>query len=587
MTVDASCISLERLSYNCSVGRYGISADSCRCTRLVFMVFQWIRSGAWGRRTFLLLLIASCLWIGVMIASGRLQHSSSWFGAGLSLLPAKPVRSVQPGHMTVKLGSDAAAAAAVVLGVNKGTGRTAAAPGMGSSSGSLSGAAGATTTTAASVKLAPGSTSQQQKQQQQQHLQKAASTVRQSGSPVRTGITSTPIPSKYHVRSPATPTKQLPSSAALPPAAAAAASQTLPASTQRLRPGNVIATATRPAQVKSPPPTTGVSPLKQVTMGTEQQKGQTSSVPIVATAGNRTTQAPDCLSDTCTLARGCCCSVEKPAANAPRLTPDLNAVPSEGELLAKYNKTGIQPGGRWSPSDGCVAEQKLALIVPYRNRYEHLRLFLSYMHEYLQRQRLDYAVYIVDQVDEQPFNRAMLMNVGTLEALREFNYTCFVYHDIDNIPVDAMLSYWCESVPVHMSARTDRWNWGLPYFSFAGGVVKQSTDQIFKMNGFSNVFWGWGGEDDDVSIRWRTYKLNRRRPPKELGHYATIKRNHQRGSSPQFDRMKILRNSSKRAEIDGIRSTRYEVLGIEHQPLYTHLKVKLLRDPRFESIYSP
>ena len=34
-----------------------------------------------------------------------------------------------------------------------------------------------------------------------------------------------------------------------------------------------------------------------------------------------------------------------------------------------------------------------------------------------------------------------------------------------------------------------------------------SVDHFRLVNGFSNVFWGWGGEDDDMSNRLRQKKL--------------------------------------------------------------------------------
>ena len=41
-----------------------------------------------------------------------------------------------------------------------------------------------------------------------------------------------------------------------------------------------------------------------------------------------------------------------------------------------------------------------------------------------------------------------------------------------------------------------------------------TTDQFSKINGFSNRFWGWGGEDDDIRRRIRKagLKLTRYSP---------------------------------------------------------------------------
>jgi len=54
-------------------------------------------------------------------------------------------------------------------------------------------------------------------------------------------------------------------------------------------------------------------------------------------------------------------------------------------------------GGSWRPSN-CTPRHRIALIVPYRNREPHLTIFLSYMHPFLQRQMLDYTIYVVEQV---------------------------------------------------------------------------------------------------------------------------------------------------------------------------------------------
>ena len=64
---------------------------------------------------------------------------------------------------------------------------------------------------------------------------------------------------------------------------------------------------------------------------------------------------------------------------------------------------------------------RVAIIVPYRDRELHLRTFLLNIHSFLSRQMLDYGVFIVEQFGpvSDPFNRAMLMNVGAAEASRD------------------------------------------------------------------------------------------------------------------------------------------------------------------------
>jgi len=40
------------------------------------------------------------------------------------------------------------------------------------------------------------------------------------------------------------------------------------------------------------------------------------------------------------------------------------------------------------------------------------------------------------------------------------------------------------------------------YYSSAGGVVAVNKENVFKANGYSNSYWGWGNEDDDFSARF-------------------------------------------------------------------------------------
>ena len=41
----------------------------------------------------------------------------------------------------------------------------------------------------------------------------------------------------------------------------------------------------------------------------------------------------------------------------------------------------------------------------------------------------------------------------------------------------------------------------IPYPQFVGGVLAMTSGQFIAVNGFSNFYFGWGGEDDDMYKR--------------------------------------------------------------------------------------
>ena len=59
--------------------------------------------------------------------------------------------------------------------------------------------------------------------------------------------------------------------------------------------------------------------------------------------------------------------------------------------------TVVKLGGSWAPNN-CVPWQHLAIIVPYRDRWEHLQLMLRRLHPMLRRQRSSYQIIVVEQV---------------------------------------------------------------------------------------------------------------------------------------------------------------------------------------------
>ncbi|TMS38239.1 hypothetical protein L596_005006 [Steinernema carpocapsae] len=99
-------------------------------------------------------------------------------------------------------------------------------------------------------------------------------------------------------------------------------------------------------------------------------------------------------------------------------------------------------GGHWKP-EICKARQRVAIIVPFRNRENHLPIFLQNLHPLLQKQQLDYTIFVVEQIKNQKFNRAKLMNVGFVEARKLYDWQCYIFHDVDLIPENDKNMYTC------------------------------------------------------------------------------------------------------------------------------------------------
>jgi len=53
--------------------------------------------------------------------------------------------------------------------------------------------------------------------------------------------------------------------------------------------------------------------------------------------------------------------------------------------------------GRYHPAE-CSALQRVAILIPHRNREKHLLYLLEHLHPFLQRQQLDYGIYVIHQV---------------------------------------------------------------------------------------------------------------------------------------------------------------------------------------------
>ncbi|XP_014879417.1 beta-1,4-galactosyltransferase 2-like, partial [Poecilia latipinna] len=146
------------------------------------------------------------------------------------------------------------------------------------------------------------------------------------------------------------------------------------------------------------------------------------------------------------------------------------------------------------------------------------------------------------QLGEDTFNRAKLLNVGYTEALKDAEYDCFIFSDVDLIPMDDRNLYHCYDQPRHFAIAMDKFGFRLPYAGYFGGVSGLSKKQFLKINGFPNEYWGWGGEDDDIYNRITLNGMKVSRPDVRIGRYRMIKHERDKHNEPNPQRYCITVN---------------------------------------------
>ncbi|XP_015706389.1 beta-1,4-galactosyltransferase 3-like isoform X2 [Coturnix japonica] len=150
------------------------------------------------------------------------------------------------------------------------------------------------------------------------------------------------------------------------------------------------------------------------------------------------------------------CPVTSPLLLGP-LTVSFSRVPTLDQIRAKNPL--VQPGGRYRPT-ACEPRSRTAVIVPHRNRETHLGHLLYYLHPFLQRQQLQYGIYVVHQAGSSTFNRAKLLNVGVKEALKDEEWDCLFLHDVDLVPENDHNLYTCDGAnPRHVSIAINKFGY--------------------------------------------------------------------------------------------------------------------------------
>ncbi len=149
---------------------------------------------------------------------------------------------------------------------------------------------------------------------------------------------------------------------------------------------------------------------------------------------------------------------------------------------------------------------KLGVCIPYRNRKEHIDRLIPHLSTKLTEQGIDHTFYVGHQVDDKLFNRGSMKNIAAHVAFED-GCDYIAWHDVDMLTYDTNMpggdySY-PEEYPIHIATKLSKYGYGIGYDQYFGGVVLFTKEQAYSTNGYSNQYWDWGQEDDDLF--WRCY----------------------------------------------------------------------------------
>lgn len=154
---------------------------------------------------------------------------------------------------------------------------------------------------------------------------------------------------------------------------------------------------------------------------------------------------------------------------------------------------------------GLNQKPRLAVIVPFRDRFDELIEFVPHITKFLESQDLGpFNIYIINQSRRYRFNRGALANVGYYLTKNLSDYIAI--HDVDLIPINKNLSYsYPEQGPYHLSSPAYHPQYN--YSKYFGGILLINNKHFELVNGMSNRYFGWGLEDDEFYTRIKAAKL--------------------------------------------------------------------------------
>lgn len=228
------------------------------------------------------------------------------------------------------------------------------------------------------------------------------------------------------------------------------------------------------------------------------------------------------------------------------------------------------------------AASHLAVIVPFRNRFDELMLFVPHMTTFLNNQKINFTLHIMNQGDDLRFNRAALVNAGFSLVGHKSQYIAI--HDVDLLPLDPHLSYRFPGHGTLFHVSSPELHPVYHYASYLGGILLITSHDFESVDGMSNRYYGWGLEDDEFSARVKEKGLQIKRPKginQERAFVHNHKKSQKRDTAKLFDQMEVTKRRDRETGLHNVmyRQIAERVVTISGSPCVVH-DIELICDRR-------
>jgi len=228
------------------------------------------------------------------------------------------------------------------------------------------------------------------------------------------------------------------------------------------------------------------------------------------------------------------------------------------------------------------------IIIPYRDREEHLSQFKTETIPLLKEGLKDFLVLVVEQDDAKPFNRGALLNIGFKELGEHSNY--IITHDVDFYPsLKTIKSLYTAEVKEYSILGIYTSSWGT-----LAPIIKLTTTSYSSLNGFPNDFWGWGVEDKAIKNRAETLNFSittnllsnkDKHTDVHNDNFSLRHDNHVRETTPDYQSRSNFEFSTfstlsieekfKHMKKSGLNDLSYEITYNHKENYFQHLKAKI------------